>query len=72
MDKKLIYDVKIEEYEVYKFDCGLCDMDDNCAKSYSECRQYNKDAWNMVEKQIRKMRQEIFEKVINNDYMESN
>lgn len=44
--------------------CKCCNMEDNCSKTYKECRLYNKDFWNTIDKQLNKIRHEFFNYII--------
>lgn len=48
------------------FDCEECRVVakmvyNNCTKTFSECRHYRKDKWSQIDKQITKIRKNIFE-----------
>jgi len=61
------FKIIIESYEEYRFDCDYCEMYSNCTQSFKECRRYNSDAWKLIDKQVRKIREKIFKKIILKD-----
>jgi len=36
----------------------------NCTQTYRECRNFNKNLWNRIDKQLNKIRKEIFDDIL--------
>ena len=66
VDKK--FEIKIIELEQDLYmDCEACEMYNNCKQTYKECRRYNPLWDRIVDKQIKKIRKEIFNSIIKGD-----
>ena len=52
------------EFSDIHLDCDYCDMNSNCTHTYSECRSYNKNLWSTIDKQLNKIRKNIFTNLV--------
>ena len=58
------YKIKIDDFlQRYCMNCRNCEMYYNCTQTYKECRSYNKELWNNIDKQVNKIRKEIFKSI---------
>ena len=67
MDK--IENKKVEIEIPSDLNCETCEIGNemsynNCTQTYSECRQYNKNLWNKIDKQLNNIRKSIFDDVL--------
>jgi len=53
---------KIEILDI-DLECDGCHMEDNCARTYKECRLYN-NVWKQVDKAINKFRKQLFKEIV--------
>jgi len=57
----MIRETLLVDVDSVSMSCFYCSMNENCSKSFKECRYYNKRLWSQIDKKIRELRQKIFE-----------
>ena len=61
--------IKVELELPFDLNCEMCEVVNemayiNCTKTYSECRNFRKDLWKKVDKQLNMIRKKVFEQIL--------